>query len=328
MPKLGLRWTCALFLVLCTLHGALAAEPEKAGPCTVPVRNGHPTDEDNGQSFRMIFKLVMLPGIRRPIIYPWSRHGAWTIDDQNAFVPFPGEFPSNFIHDSFERDPKTGRIIGVGLEGVFVIEPGEFAFRNILRKGELNLKAPRSATFIPRLSGFMLLDPNGLYLIDQNLKASQLRLDNPSTLINPGGIADLPEIKAILIYDKGRIYIRTDDGHSVLLASLERWDFLTNAAVGQSGDTVLVQSYWNAFEVKILREHDGRIREPIDAETVRVRPKDKPFNLKLPSTRLQQEVLRNYVSSPIPVRGDSILIAPDGLHLLRSSRIQDQGNCN
>ncbi|MFH6780955.1 MULTISPECIES: hypothetical protein [Methylobacterium] len=322
------RWTYALFLALCIVQGANAGVPEKAGPCTVPVRNGHPTEQDHGQSFRMISGFVMLPGIRRPVIYSWLRNGAWTIDDHDSFVPFPGEFPSNYIHDSFERDPNTGRIIGVGLKGVFVIEPGEVEFKILIRKGDFNLKSPGPANFIPRMSGFMLLDPSGLYLIDNDLRASQLRLDNMPDLINVGGIADLAELKAVLIGNNGRIYIRTDDGHSTLLATLEKWDFLTNAAVGPSGDTVLVQSYWNAFEIKISRGYDGKIIEPIASGAMRTRPKDKPFDIPPSSTRLQKEKLRNYVSSPIPVRGESILMASDGLHLIRKPRTQDQMSCN
>lgn len=328
MSQIGRRWTHALFLMFCIVQGAIAGVPEKAGPCTVPVRNGHPTDEDFGQSFRMISKFVMLPGVRRPVLYPWRRNGAWTIDDQDTFVPFPGEFPSNSIHDSFERDPKSGRIIGVGFEGVFAIEPGEIEFRSIIRKGELDIKDPRPTTFIPRLSGFMFLALNGLYMVDQNLNTSHLRLDNPPALINPGDIVDLPGLEAVLINDKSRVYIRTDDGHSVLLASLESWDFLTNATVGPSGDTILLESYRNAFEVKILRAHDGTIMEPTDAKTVRARPENKSFNLRPSSTRLQKEFLKNYASSPIPVRGESIVIASDGLYLFRNWHTRDQGKCN
>lgn len=328
MSQLGRRWTYALFFTFWIVQGAIAGVPEKAGPCTVPVRNGHPTDEDYGQSFRMIFKFVMLPGVRKPVLYPWRRNGAWTIDDQDAFVPFTGEFPSNSIHDSFERDPKSGRIIGVGLEGVFAIEPGELEFKNVIRKGGLKINDPRPATFIPRLNGFMFLATNGLYIIDRNLNISQLRLDNPLVLTNPGGIVDLPGIKSVLINDKSRVYIRTDDGHSVLLASLESWDFLTNATVGPSGDTILLESYRNAFEVEILREHDGTIMEPTDAKTVRARPENKSFILQPSLTRLKKEILKNYISSPIPVRGESILIASDGLHLLRKVCTLDQGKRN
>ena len=62
--------------------------------CVVPVRDGTPTTADVSNAWRMVFKVLMLPGVPRPVIYPLNRGGVWTIDEHCRYVPFGGEFPA------------------------------------------------------------------------------------------------------------------------------------------------------------------------------------------------------------------------------------------
>src|SRR5215475_12666334 len=100
------RWTtrmrCAIGMVWALLlsSGTGLAEQAPSSPfCIVKVRNGVPTEKDHNQAWRMVSKIIMLPGVPRPIIYTINRGGVWTIDENRAYVPFGGEFPSNPIHD-------------------------------------------------------------------------------------------------------------------------------------------------------------------------------------------------------------------------------------
>jgi len=137
-------------------------------------------------------------------------------------------------------------------------------------------------------------------------------------------VIDLPELKGLAIASTHRailrgqqVFVRLDSGAIVLVATLEQWDFLVNAAVAPTGGSLLVQSYWNAFEVKLDRADDGTIVEPSDARTVRNRPANLPFRLPPVPTRLGDAILPS-AKPPfeIPVRGDFMGSTPDGLYLL------------
>src|SRR5260370_21727694 len=91
----GMRRAISMALALLLSSGACMADQGPSSPfCIVPVGNGAPTDKDYNQAWRMMDKIITLPGVPRPIIYAINRGGVWTIDENRAFVPFGGEFRS------------------------------------------------------------------------------------------------------------------------------------------------------------------------------------------------------------------------------------------
>ena len=135
----AMRPIATLAGLICALVAPLAAAQPPSSPfCVVPVRGGTPTEKDVNEAWRMVSKVITLPGVPRPVIYAYNRGGVWTIDETRAFVPFGGEFPSNPLHDHIVRDPDTGRFVGVNNAlGVFALDPGDTQF------GELHGVSPR-----------------------------------------------------------------------------------------------------------------------------------------------------------------------------------------
>lgn len=181
--------------------------------CLVPVKNGEPTKDDFNQSFRMTSKVVVVPGLDRPIIFPWNRHGIWTIDADGAFVPFGGEFPNQYLNE-YASDTSTGDVIGVSWElGVFRIRPGSAQFERLYAADGKPFVHPFSAVYVARLGGTVISDNSGLYLFHSSGRAEPLYWDSQVGGKRPGRVFDLPALTLLLVTgNEGRIYSRSDDG--------------------------------------------------------------------------------------------------------------------
>jgi len=74
--------------------------------------------------------VTMLPGVPKPILYPWfgSTH-AWTVSEDNTFEALQGPFPSSTLWDEFAVETGTGRVVGTHHDGVYAFDPGKGQFR-------------------------------------------------------------------------------------------------------------------------------------------------------------------------------------------------------
>ena len=204
----------------------------------------------------MMDKVVMLPSVPRPAIYAIDRGGTWTIDENRAFVPFGGDFPSNLLFDKIARDPETGRFVGVNARnGVFALDPGEKQFKKLYASGESSLRHPYSVEFIPRFSAFVIADPNGLYLLDRRDGLKQLPVVSRTGMGIPFTVFDLPAFKALLInadMQGPTLVVRYDDGEAVLPATLKPFDFVRSVTVEAGGD-ISVHTQFDHRTIRLSR---------------------------------------------------------------------------
>lgn len=257
--------TTTAFLVLATL--AANAQPAPRF-CVVPVRDGAPTDKDINQAWRMLTKVVMLPGVPRPVIYAMNRGGVWTIDENRAFVPFGGEFPSNFLWDRFLRDPGTGRVLGVNNAlGLFALDRGETQFKKLHAADGKPLKHPASASFIPRMKSFVVSDSNGLFLLNRAGELSALPVSDRMTLGVPSNVYDLPAFGGLLINASGTrpdalpyAVVRFDDGQVVRGPTLDRDDSISKVEVTPEG-TLSLSGGRKTYTMEITPRPTGEIAQ-------------------------------------------------------------------
>lgn len=181
--------------------------------CLVPVKNGEPTKADYYQSFRLTSKVVAVPGLNRPIIFPSNRGGVWTIDAAGTYVPFGGDFPNHY-QDQYASDPSTGEVIGVsGKLGVFRLRAGELQFERLYSADGKPFAHPFSAVYVARLGGTVISDTSGLYLLQPTGKVERLYWDTRVGGSSPGRVFDLPELKLLLFTAEGYVYARDDNGN-------------------------------------------------------------------------------------------------------------------
>jgi hypothetical protein len=251
------------------LLSALAAQAQPAPRfCVVPVKDGAPTEKDINQAWRMITKVVMLPGVPRPAIYAMNRGGVWTIDENRAFVPFGGEFPSNFVWDRFVRDPGTGRILGVNNAlGLFALDRGETQFRKLYPIDSKVMRHPYSASFIPRMKGFVVSDSNGLFLLNRAGELSPLPVSDRTTLATPFKVYDLPAFGGLLIHSGGSgagalefAAVRFDDGQIVRGPSFDRYDVVNRVDVAPDG-TIALGGGKRPYTMEINPRPTGQIEQ-------------------------------------------------------------------
>jgi hypothetical protein len=226
----------------------LAGEASSSPFCIVPVRNGSPTVKDHNEAWRMMDKIVTLPGVPRPIIYTINRGGVWTIDENRTFVPFGGEFPLNIFFDKIARDPETARFIAVtAARGVFALDPGETQFRKLYGVSESPLQHPYSVEFIPRFKGFVIADASGLYLLERAGTLKPLPIVGLSAKAIPFTVFDLPVFDALVInanIQGPAVLVRYDDGQTILPTTLKPHDFIRNVAVEADG-TVAIRTQFD-----------------------------------------------------------------------------------
>lgn len=269
-----MRSAISIILVFLFSGVGLAGQVSSSPFCIVPVRNGTPTDKDHNQAWRMMDKIITLPGVPRPIIYAIDRGGVWTIDESRAFVRFGGEFPFNIFFDNIARDPNTGRFVGVtASRGVFELSPDQTQFTKLYGVGGSSLRHPYSVEFVPRFDGFVIADPSGLYLLDRANALKQLpavshppsgipftifdqpHLKSGKPLGIPFAIYDLPAFSALLIdadIQGPALVVRYDDGQAVLATTPGAHDFVRSVTVEADGSVSLVTQF-NHRTVRLSR---------------------------------------------------------------------------
>ena len=250
---------CAISMVLAlllSLGACFAGQGPSTSFCIVPVGNGAPTEKDHNQAWRMMDTIITLPGMPRPIIYAIDRGGVWTIDENRAFVPFGGEFPSNPFFDKIARDPETGRFVGVNARGgVFALDPGEEQFRKLYGVGHASLRHPYSVEFVRRFNGFVIADPSRLYLLDRTGALKPLPIVGRINMGIPFAVFDLPAFNALLInadIQGPALVVRYDDGQAILPATLKPHDFIRSVTVEADG-SISVRTQFDHRTVRLDR---------------------------------------------------------------------------
>lgn len=264
-----LVWTCGTFT-------AAASDAIAADLCLLPVKNGKPSAKDLAATGRMVAKVVVIEGIEKPIIYPLNDKGVWTISDDHSFSQFGGDFPDNFHHDRFARNPVTGSTVGVSpSKGVFVIKPGEVSFTRLYQADGAPLRHPGQAIYVARLNGTVISDPSGLYLLDRQFRLQKLSLSQQLTK-SVQALIDLPDISALLISSGNSVFLRDNSGHMVLLATLQKWDGVRSADITDA-ETIRIRSNWSEFSIAVpTRDVSGRFLDVEGADVVR--PRTLVFN--------------------------------------------------
>jgi hypothetical protein len=252
------------FLITVATTAALvspAFADELSNLCTVPVKQGVPTKADRGRVDLMADTVRMLPGVPRPIIYSRLRHdGAWTVSQDDAFVPLGGSFPQDFF-DKFALEPDTGRVIGKGGLGLYVLEPGETQFRQLLATRDSPLRDIRDVTYVPRLRAVVISAVNGLY----RLRGDLIEPFPDAGKDNTGDVSrifDLPGHNALVLQMVGGgLLVRYDNGQVIELYKFERSNYAL--AVHEMSDTgrLLIESSREQLEVTFPTESET-LRQP------------------------------------------------------------------
>lgn len=250
---------CAISTLLTILlsWGVCFAEQAPSSPfCIATVRNGTPTQKDHNQAWRMISKMILLPGVPRPIIYAINRGGVWTIDETRAFVPFGGDFPQNIFWDKIAHDPETGRFVGVNVQGgVFSLDPGETQFTKLYDVSKDTLRHPYSVEYIPRFHGFVISDASGLHLLDRAGALNPLPIVNLTETSVPFAIFDLPAFDGLLVnasIQGPAVVVRYDDGRAIVAATLKQFDFVKSVKVEIDG-SISVATQFDHRQLRLNR---------------------------------------------------------------------------
>jgi hypothetical protein len=271
--------------LLCGLAGSPAAAQNLSSPfCVVAVRDGTPTEKDVNEAWRMVSKVITLPGVPRPIIYAYNRGGVWTIDENPAFVRFGGEFPSNPLHDKIAHDPDSGRFVGINNTlGIFALDPGQSQFKKLHGLGNGLLQHPYSVEFVPRFKGFVVSDASGLYFLDRAGSLSPLSIGDRTTLRVPFHVFDLPSFNALVINaQNSSAVIRYDDGEVVRVATFDRRDYVLRVTV-QADGSVSLHGNKKSKVVRLRRTPVGPIVQGRSYVIEETRPRKSLTRLDAPS---------------------------------------------
>ncbi|SEI08054.1 hypothetical protein SAMN05216228_1022121 [Rhizobium tibeticum] len=164
------------------------------------------------QPHRMTSKVVAVPGLDRPIIFPLNRGGVWTIDNTRTFVRFGGVFPDHY-QDEYASDTASGGVIGVSWKlGVFRLKRGEREFQRLYAADGKPFVHPFSAVYVARFGGTVISDNSGLYLLKSSGEVERMSWDTSVGGTGPGNVFDLPELKLLLFTSYGHAYVRDDSG--------------------------------------------------------------------------------------------------------------------
>lgn len=254
--------------------------------------------------------IITLPGMPRPIIYAIDRGGVWTIDENRAFVPFGGEFPSDTFFDKIARDPETGRFVGVNAGGgVFALDPGGKQFRKLYGVGQASLRHPYSVEFVPRFNGFVIADPSGLYLLDGTGALKPLPIVGRINMGIPFAVFDLPAFNALLInadIHSPALVVRYDDGQAILPATLKPDDFIRSVTVEADG-SISVRTQFDHRTVRLDRTPSTPIiqgksfvvkESPVHVGTARL---EAPSIGKVIVKDLKSGLAELALSGPVPI---------------------------
>jgi hypothetical protein len=318
MPRLVqrpvLHAVCLASAMLAGMAYARAEHAVNGRLCVVPVLNGAPTNLDNDSAWDMAQKVLMLPGIAKPVIYPGLRPGVWTIDDRGRFVPFGGEFPRSWLWDSYARDPATGRILGSNQHlGVFAIKPGETRFSRVVAADGKKLTGFVVTAFIERFGKFILTRGKDLYTFDRDNVLAPFPFDDPSDGPKFHHVRDVPAIDALAVISeyvhwREALYPRFNDGGIKRMLDFD--ETIRDVTIPPSGNVLVVRTNRTTHRLALPRPPHAVTREQTRIEEPLLRW------VKMPSKKYGRFVYRLAASSI----GKTLLYSRRGLFELSAAR--------
>jgi hypothetical protein len=125
---------------------------------------------------------------------------------------------------------------------MFALDRGETQFRKLHAADASPLKHPYTASFIPRMNGFVVSDSTGLYLLNRAGELSPLTVSDRATLGVPTKAYDLPAFGGLLVSASGNrpdalpyAVLRFDDGQVVRGPTFDRNDSIDRVEVTPDG---------------------------------------------------------------------------------------------
>lgn len=289
------RLRCAVTLVACFLAGTLSVSAEEAfapNLCVLPIKNStveaaralaKPGDRfiDNyPASMTLARTVIMLPGISKPILYPWfeGRH-AWTVSQNNSFEVLEGPFPSSTLDDRFAIETETGRVVGTREHGVYAFDEGIGQFKLIVpayqrQRGDEVVDPTAfyhiyTIVHIARLGLTLIGTENGVFqLIGESVRplagAGKHEVGPVTTII------DLPVHRAVMLAGGSGdmagggpgAMLRHDDGSVERLASISKGpvgsgDYIIKASESRQPGRIIVRSAKTLIEVEMQPSRAG-----------------------------------------------------------------------
>jgi hypothetical protein len=306
----------ALPTMLGGIAPAQATATDSARLCVAPVANGAPIEADIGKAWRMVSKVLMLPGVPRPVIHAVNRGGVWTIDEQRRFVPFGGVFPSNMSWDHFARDPENGRVAGRNYaRGIFVIDPGETQFTRVAATDRKPLRQPYDVKFVVRYGRFVIADATGLYTLDRENRPAPLPFVAPDPRFAAYTVRDFPALGALTVLvertgEPSTLFIRFDDGVDVPVLTLQRSESIRAMELTGEGDKLLLTTNCRRTELLPLPRKASADAPPAAATIEPAR--------KRPANSRNPELGRYIYRADPPSIGKTLLYSDIGLFELRA----------
>lgn len=295
---------CAVILVSCFLAGTLPVSAEEAfapNLCVLPIKNStveaaralaKPGDRfiDNyPASMTLAQSVVMLPGVSKPILYPWfAGNHTWTVSEDNTFEALQGPFPNSRLWDRFAIEMDTGRVVGTHEDGVYAFDQGKGQFELIVRafsrqRGD-EVVSPtefyriHTIVHIARLGMTLVGTENGVFqLIGESVRplagAGKREVGPVATII------DLPVHRAVMLAGGNGdmagggpgAMLRHDDGSVERLASISKGpvgsgDYIITASESRQPGRIIIRAAKTLLEIDMQPSRAGF--SPVGASTL------------------------------------------------------------
>ena len=193
---------------------------DKSHFCIVPALDGEPTEADANDGYRMLRRIVDIPGSLYPVVIPRNRGGFWTLSDGRRLVRRTDSYTKRGIPE-LAIETHSGRVLALGdYDSISVLDPQSGWFETFQMPDSFDLGKARRLAYIPRWQATVIAADSGLYrLTDDRLEL--LLVANGQAGDAARMIFDVPELGAIAIVTAEReLLLRQDDGQIFNLLSL------------------------------------------------------------------------------------------------------------
>lgn len=308
-PRPGQHSLCWLVVLVALLlpSGFSPVSAQGVGDlCVVRVKKDDLGPGERGQPYRLGRSVHVMPGPDWPLLFRYEiEPSIWRIDETRTLVPMSGAWPrlvgSLFVR--FAAGDRPGRVVGVGFDGIYSLDPGTFEFRRIVAYPRELGWTFTNVVRIERLDKTIVVSSQGLFAVEGD------------TLVpfegSPGhgvvNLVDLPSIGGLFWAGAGGGYIRWDDGRVERVVESDESDPPAARELPAANKVIYFFS-WRTLSASVDRS----------AGTPRVAKPEVVWSVK-PATKaerprtLTSRALEAYLFKPFGTNGPLMRLTRDGV---------------